>query len=82
MRRGKTRTLGVWGAMTERKGPAVLIHYDELTDALYLSTIPTEKLSLLDAESFGQGIGVSTLREVDPAEAERRLGAGLLRGAT
>ena len=64
--------------MTERKGPAVLIHYDELTDSLYLSTIQAEKLSLLDAESLGHGIGVSTLREVDPAEAERRLGAGLL----
>lgn len=63
--------------MANRKGPAVLIHYYEQADCLYLSTIQSDKLSSLDAESMGHGIDISTFREVDPAEAERRLGAGV-----
>ena len=64
--------------MTDRKGPAVLIHYDEQTDCLYLSTVRAEKLSLLDAEALGHGIDIATFRQVDAAEAERRIGAGVL----
>lgn len=64
--------------MTERKGPAVLIHYDKVADSLHLSTVPAEQLQSLGAEALGHGIDVSTLRTVDPAEAERRVGAGLL----
>ena len=64
--------------MTERKGPAVLIHYDEQEDSFYFSTLPPDKVASLDPEALGQPLSVSILRKVDPAEAERRFGAGLL----